>query len=212
MNRQGQTREENSVSGTGRGVVFIGGPSGSGKTALVRALADLGDIYEEHAEANPYIMSYARGSELDAVRNQEWFLEQINAFLDQKTRRVAIVDQHPPGIGQAYTRLFEEEGLIGAADAARLSDAANEIYRRLETGGHKCLTVTLTARPQTLWSRVDSRPKGPRLSREQIARAAVLFQEIVFSGSTVALNSEILGISEEASIVRSWLLNAGLGP
>ena len=184
--------------------------SSGGRLALVRQSLcgryQLSAIYtKRRLRLTLFLMSYLHGSKLDARNNQYWFLDQIHAFLDRSVSNILIVDQHPPGIGEAYSRLFEEADLMSIEDVNECSIAARGIYDRVDEEGFTYLTVNLTARPETLWSRVTNRPSGPRLTRREVTRVAYLFQEIVFSGNTLFLNSEILGIQEEVALVRSWL-------
>ena len=75
--------------------LFLAGPACSGKTSLVRSLPGDWSRYEERFRGNPQALPMIAGREFDAVRLQQWFLDQMSQWLkDQEPIQGLLVEQH----------------------------------------------------------------------------------------------------------------------
>lgn len=188
-----------------RAVIFVGGPSGAGKTTLVNELRDLGDVYEERGLENPHLARFRAGDPLDAAQNQQWFLDRIRQFVGNASTEFAIVDQMPFAISGPYAKLFLEEGLLSESQIIDLQSDAATLLNDLRRRQIDLLDVVLSARSEVLWERLINRDGGPRLPQSYIFRVNQLFQNMLIDTPTLAINTEVATVSEEADAVRAWI-------
>lgn len=141
-----------------RQVVVIAGPPGSGKTSVVSALAKsldkTGDTYIEDFSENPFLVdAISRGRSV--YESQEWFLDQLTAFLERSSggRGLVLIDQAPLAIPIVYGHDFHEAALLDKSQYLSHLKHYSMLHRQLDQIASAVTTIYLTADIDVLMTR-----------------------------------------------------------
>lgn len=157
-------------------VLCIAGPSGSGKSSIVRHLADFGaSTYVEDVAGNPFLIGlYGNSHSFDAHASQQWFLEQIESFVERSAGgSTLILDQDPAAVVRVYARLLREDRRMSDDAYVSLLMMLLRLESRLGIRQQR-VTVFLDADERTLRQRMVERgdPAAPTEVWLQRVRAA----------------------------------------
>jgi deoxyadenosine/deoxycytidine kinase len=189
----------------GRTVIFIAGPTGSGKTTLIRKLSKKVVVYIEDATLNPYL-SGRSGHSFDAGASQTWFLDQMTNVLKQHPSGILAIDQHPRVVSRVYGTMFHDRGLLSGAMLSRLDRYADRVWRQAVGPSSQALTVSLSASTSSLKTRLRRR-ESRGLTMAEVSTVNRLYSGVVFPGPCFTMNTDVISVEYEATIINAWLSN-----